>query len=170
MRRGALLALALLATAPGCRREEASGKLKTLDEILSSKDDNDPRLDRDFQDLSPETKRLFRLKYRALPRQRRNDRGTIVYLLGLNLRSAEDWEFLREVVNEPPCLSLADCAKPGAVSMGDEVTLAYPALVALRQAARSRGGAEGEAVRVLQAAKDSKMPAVGRMVSRLEQE
>jgi hypothetical protein len=154
---------------------QARTKLKTLEEVLRAGGDNDPRLDLDFKDLSPEAKRLFQLKYRSVPPERRNERGTIVYLLGMNLASAQDWAFLREVVGEPACLSLADCSKAGGGGApGDEVTLAYPALVALRQAqrvlgqAQAGGAAENEAMSVIQAAKSSKMPAVARMVARIE--
>ena len=94
----------------------------------------------------------------------------IVYLLGKNIADASDWAFLREVAAEPPCLSLADCSKrsKGTAEMGDEVTLAYPALVALRQARRAENAAEK--ARVLHAAKGSRMPAVRRLVERLERE
>src|SRR5581483_1385533 len=115
---------------------EAAAKLRELEAILASRNDNDPRLDKDFNALSPEAKRLFRRKYAELPREARNDLGTIVYLLGKNLKTEEDWAFLREVAAEPPCRSLSSCDQPsdGAGEPGDPVTLAYPALVALKQA------------------------------------
>jgi len=165
---------------------EAAAKLETLQEILGSKNDNDPRLDRDFNDLSPEVKRLLRQKYRRIPPERRNDRGTIVYLLGRNLKSAEDWTFLREVVSEPPCLSLADCSKEMKTeddhrALGAEVTLAYPSLVALKQAQRvleeartAAGQAPGastaaarEALLVIRAAKNSKTPIVAKTAAEI---
>lgn len=110
-----------------------------LTEILTSKNDNDARLDTAFNSLSPAAKTLFRDKYRTLAPEDRNGRGTIVYLLGKNLKDETDWAFLREVVSEPPCLSLADCAVPAEMTeehneTGMAVTLAYPALVALKQA------------------------------------
>ncbi|MDD5303937.1 MAG: hypothetical protein PHS14_12625 [Elusimicrobia bacterium] len=151
---------------------EARAKLETLEDILRSRNDNDPRLDRDFLGLSDDAKRLFREKYRALAPERRNERGTIVYLLGKNLQTAEDWSFFRAVAAEPPCLSLADCSKPSgeAGESGDEVTLAYPSLVALRQARRAaeEGASESEARGVLEAAKTSKMKAVVRLAASLE--
>src|SRR3989339_1315542 len=54
---------------PRAERAEAEPliKLKTLENILESKDDNDSRLDSDFNNLSPETKRLFRQEYRRMP-------------------------------------------------------------------------------------------------------
>ena len=171
-------ALAALAAAVLSADDPAPAKLVVLEDILRSKNDNDPRLDRDFDDLSPETKRLFRRKYRDTAFERRNERGTIVYLLGRNLRSREDWEFLRGVALEPPCLSLGDCSKkpsPGAdeEAAGDEVTLAYPSLVALRQACRA--AAEARAVRssaldVLAAARNSTTRVVARAAASLVNE
>ncbi|MFH1723165.1 MAG: hypothetical protein ABII00_00945 [Elusimicrobiota bacterium] len=156
-------------------------KLRTLEDILALKDDNDPRLDSDFNDLSPEAKRLFREKYRSIPREGRNKRGTIVFLLGRNLKTEEDWAFLHEVISEPPCLSLGDCSTKGGPSdghrgIGAEVTLAYPSLVALRQAARTaedpRGPAGGmaarEASRLVRAAKGSPVPVVASKARDLE--
>jgi hypothetical protein len=189
MKRAVLIAgaLAALAAAAPPAGEPARAKLKTLDEILGSKNDNDPRLDRDFNELSPETRRLFRKKYREIPAEKRNQRGTIVYLLGRNLRSREDWEFLRGVTLEPPCLSLSDCSRkpaPGSdeEATGDEVTLAYPALVALRQARRAAeearairvaaksepASAEKEALELFAAAKKSKTRAVVRTAASYE--
>lgn len=174
MRRGALAAgaLALLLAAawrwkalPRAAGDEAQAKLALLEEVLRGGNDNDPRLDRDFQGLSPRAKELFRAKYRGLPPERRNERGTIVYLLGMNLASAEDWAFLREVVSEPVCLSLSDCSKRSSGGApGEDVTLAYPSLVALRQAQRVREQAAG----VVEAARSSRAPAVARMMARLE--
>ena len=89
----ALAALALLGR--GLSRPTpaslAKAQLATLEEILGSRNDNDPRLDRGFVGLSPEARELFREKYRSLAPERRNERGTIVYLLGKNLQTADDW-------------------------------------------------------------------------------
>src|SRR5580700_7097984 len=57
-------------------------RLATLEMILGSKNDNDPRLDSGFNDLTAGEKKLFRRKYGALRPELRNERGTIVYLLG----------------------------------------------------------------------------------------
>ena len=183
MRRGAWAAAILIAAAllgwRAARRSppvsvpgaEAKATLALLEEILASRDDNDPRLDREFVALSSEEKGLFRAAYAARPRERLNERGTIVYLLGRNLTAPEDWAFLREVAAEPPCLSLADCAKPSADAgeHGDAVTLAYPSLVALRQAHRAaqEGAPADEARSVLEAARASKAPAVTRLARAL---
>lgn len=173
MRRGGVL-VAVLLLLLACRPvSEPEAKLKVLEEVLRARNDNDPRLDSDFNALAPEAKRLFRLKYAELPAEARNDRGTIVYLLGKNLSAPEDWAFLRGVAGEAPCLSLEDCArKPSATAaLGDEVTLAYPSLVALKQAQRALeagGPARPEALSVLEAGKASKMPAAAKLAARLE--
>lgn len=162
----ALLFLAAL-LAGGCARES---RASLLDEVLASRNDNDPRLDTAFDGLSLAEKASFRRRYEELPRERRNERGTIVYLLGRNLAVPEDWAFLRKVVAEPPCLSLSDCSKKGpeAPEPGDEVTLAYPALVALRQAALKLP--EPQARLVLDDGARSPVPAVRRLASRLVKE
>lgn len=173
MKRGAWAAAILIAAALlGCSGSDARDKVATLEDILRLRNDNDPRLDRDFIGLSAEAKRLFREKYLATAPERRNERGTIVYLLGKNLQSKDDWAFFREVVAEPPCLSLENCstAAAGSGEAGDEVTLAYPSLVALRQATRAaeEGASRSEARSVLTAAKSSKMRAVTRLAASLE--
>ena len=168
MRRDAFLLAGLFLW--GCAPSPASrakAQLATLEDILRSRNDNDPRLDTAFNGLSPEAKRLLREKYARTPPERRNDRGTVVYLLGKNIDGPGDWAFLRSVVEEPPCLSLADCSRvlPEAPEPGDEVTLAYPSLVALRQAAAKRPSPEAAAL--IAEAKSSKVPAVARMAARL---
>jgi hypothetical protein len=143
-------------------RPEDVRKVQTLIEILKARNDNDPRLDTEFKALSPAAKRLFREQYRALAPEKRNERGTVVFLLGRNLTSPEDFTFLEGVLSEPPCLSMADCSQPakgaGAESshleMGTEVSLAYPQLVALVSVehlidqAGSNGGSIAELDRV----------------------
>lgn len=171
---GAALAALLAAGCTPSRpaAAEARAKLAALEDVLRARDDNDPRLDREFEGLSPEAKARFREAYAALAPERRNERGTIVYLLGRNLSAPEDWAFLAAVAGESPCLSLADCARPSAQAggPGDEVTLAYPALVAVRQAARAAraGGSKEGTRRVLEAARGSRSPAVTRLARGLD--
>ena len=163
MKRAALV-VALLGWGTACRKAP-SPLLSALEEILVSKNDNDPRLDTAFNALSGAEKTLFREKYRSLPPEKRNERGTIVYLLGKN----GDWEFLREAAAEPPCLSLSDCAKAAPEGLADEVTLAYPSLVALKQAQRSlEAGADPAARSVIDAGLKSKAPAVLRLARVLD--
>jgi hypothetical protein len=151
---------------------EARAKLAVLEEILRSRNDNDPRLDREFNSLSTAAKSLFREKYRALPPEALNERGTIVFLLGRNLGAEQDWAFLRDVAGEPPCLSLGDCSKSpgrgGEEAAGDEVTLAYPSLVALKSAERAWSAGERQrALAVIAAGRGSRAPAVARLAQTL---
>ncbi|MBI2362338.1 MAG: hypothetical protein HYV15_03010 [Elusimicrobia bacterium] len=168
MRRGLALALLVLSA---CRAHLPEPRLAALDAVLAAKDDNDPRLDRDFEGLSQAAKKAFRLRYAELPREYRNERGIVVYLLGRNMRTPEDGDFLRRVAGEAPCLSLWDCSQAGGgAGPGDEVTLAYPSLVALKRAEAelARGGPHKEEARtVSEEALASQAPAVRRMAERL---
>ena len=135
---GPAAVLIIAAAGLGCEPRE-NPRLVELREILASRNDNDPRLDKDFDALSPSDIAAFKKEYASLPRERRNERGTIVYLLGRNAKTPEDWSFIARVAAEPPCLSLDDCGKlsPGALQPGDAVTLAYPSLVAMKIAQRA---------------------------------
>jgi hypothetical protein len=160
-------------------QEEAQKKLAVLQDILKSRNDNDKRLDTEFNDLDPDTRELFRKTYREIPPEARNQRGTIVFLLARNLHTPEDWNFLKEVVSEPPCLSLSDCAKQGkGGDIGDEVTMAYPQLVALKMARENLEKAErpnramalAEVRGIVGAAKASKSQTVVKMAERIANE
>jgi hypothetical protein len=112
--------------------------LYILKEILTSRNDNDPRLDSDFNHLSREDKKKFEMEYNQLRPELRNEKGTILYLLGKNLSETEDFDFLAQVLNEPPCRSLNDCTQAVASTSGHSqeasgmtVTLAYPQMVTL---------------------------------------
>src|SRR6185312_6789894 len=113
MKRAALIAGLLAAgagtngrAAPSAPPAAVSGmqtsKVEELKTILLSRNDNDPRLDLDFNGLNAADKRAFRKLYRDTKIEKRNERGTIVYLLGRNLTAPEDWKFLRDVALEPP--------------------------------------------------------------------
>jgi len=162
--------------APAIRQNAQSlRELRVLEEILASRNDNDSRLDTGFNGLSPETKALFRQKYASLPAEARNERGTIVYIIGKNLSQPEDWVFLEEVVREKPCLSLQNCAAAAPAPDHEQhtvsVTLAYPALVALRQAGRAAGGGDNRrAVAVAEAARLSESRTISNAAVRLELE
>lgn len=110
-----------------------------LNQILTSKNDNDPRLDTDFKNLTYGTKLLLVQKYNQLPMESRNERGTIVFLIGREINQPEDCRFLAQVTLETPCLNLADCKKPPSHTDEDvheepaiSVTLAYPQHVAVK--------------------------------------
>lgn len=151
-------------------------KVKVLEQILSSKNDNDPRLDREFIGLSAGAKSLFRDQYRSLPAEKRNERGTVVFLLGRNLTSESDFDFFCEVLREPPCFSLADCHRSSASredfdrESGEEITLAYPQIVALKVLEKAESKWRQHVVKTLDCAKDSKVGVVARRATVLSQE
>lgn len=121
----------------GLRTSQVQDKLLILDEIFKNKNDNDPRLDQEFKSLDSLTKKALEEKYDSLKVEQRNERGTIVFLLGKNLQSKNDFEFLKKVLKEPTCLSLQDCKKnPEGIDPEDlttvEITLSYPQIVALK--------------------------------------
>ncbi len=119
-------------------------QIRVLDEILESKNDNDPRMDRLLRDLSEPFKKELRAKYARIPAEKRNDRGTVVFLVGREIAegrgSTADLQFLKDVLMEKPCLSLEDCSKsPSGVGPDEqhleaihETTLHYPQLMDLR--------------------------------------
>jgi len=118
----------------------ASKKVAELDEILISKNDNDPRLDTDFKNLNEPEKTALQSKYLASKKESFNERGTIVFLLGRNISNPKDLKFIGQVLNEPPCVSLENCTKPAPKSTGEaahmgsvnDVTMAYPQIVSLK--------------------------------------
>ena len=114
-------------------------KFVILLQILASHNDNDRRLDTEFKDLSSAVKHAMETYYEEIPSLKRNDRGTIVYLVGQNITEKSDVEFLRNVLMEKPCLSLSDCSKAAAPDGKDniqginETTANYPQLTALQK-------------------------------------
>lgn len=161
--------------------------IKTLDRILQSKNDNDPRLDSDFRHLSIETKGALRQKYSTLRKEDLNARGTIALLIGREISDSSDIQFLKEILNEEPCLSLENCTSEAHLltgsdahhEMGTEVTLAYPQLSALYwlekfvstpDASRSQTTALllKEAKKAILAAQDSGSPLIRRKAEELE--
>ncbi len=126
--------------------EEDARKLALLDEVLASKNDNDPRLDRELRGLSDSLKEKLREKYYDLAPEDRAGRGLIIFLLGRELKTEEDVAFLSEVVQEERCLSLDDCTQAPQAGAIDEhaasagsVTLVYPQLVAIRSFEKALG-------------------------------
>ena len=129
-----------------------SSKVALLDTILKSKNDNDPRLDTEFNNLSAKAKKELQEHYKRLPPEDRNGRGTTVFLIGRNIDSPEDFAFLAEVVSESPCLSLTDCDYADELETQDshthkhdnaqEITLAYPQIVALKSLERLSEGSD----------------------------
>ena len=124
---------------------EDQRKLSVLSEILETKNDNDPRMDTELQHFSKAGKHALQSRYSALKPEKRNARGTVVFLLGRELESPEEAAFLGSVLQEKPCLSLQDCDRPPESHGGaeehlealNETSANYPQLMALR-ALRSR--------------------------------
>jgi hypothetical protein len=116
-------------------------KLLMLEEILQSKNDNDPRLDTELRELSPELKRAMRDYYRMKAPELRNERGTVAFLTARAADSKADVDFLKSMLMESPCLSLANCSQDAPPPTAEELhvagitetTLNYPQLTALRQ-------------------------------------
>jgi len=113
-----------------------------LENILASHNDNDMRLDTELKVLDTGAKKLFQQKYEQIPAEKRNERGTVIFLLGRNLAHESDIAFLSKVLAEPPCRSMQNCASDPPHSgdvhgdNGVEVTLAYPQIVALKSLER----------------------------------
>jgi hypothetical protein len=115
-------------------------KLKILDEIFATKNDNDGRLDTEFNDISPELREALIVSYKSMPKERLNERGTVIFLLGKKIENESDLDFFQEVIAEAPCLSLTDCSTdstveiPGEAHLAEaqETTLVYPQLMSLR--------------------------------------
>lgn len=159
-----------------------SEKLIVLNQILTAHNDNDPRLDSDFNSLTDDEKNLMEHRYSELPTEKRNQRGTIVFLLARNLNSSQDFDFLKQVLVEQPCRSLSDCSKDSAPSthesmheeLGTGVTLAYPQLVALNgiqkfldQTGTIDPQLVSKAIRDLEAAEKSNVDLVSRKAAEL---
>ena len=130
-------------------------KLKILDEIFAAKNDNDSRLDTEFDEISPELREALVVSYKAMPKERLNERGTVIFLLGKKIENESDLGFFQDVIAEAPCLSLQDCSVDSAVeSPGDEhlgeaqeTTLVYPQLISLRLVSSNYGSTENPALR-----------------------
>jgi hypothetical protein len=146
-----------------------------LGEILKSKNDNDPRMDSEFKHLSPGTKILLEKRYQAYPPEARNERGTIVFILGRDLAqsgSQADFAFYDQVANEPPCLSLEDCGKAVKSAPQDAheesaigITLSYPQQMMVRELGdfvtqNLDNPLRADAIRTLQGLSRSPIPSV----------
>jgi hypothetical protein len=128
---------ALSAAAHNEIKPEDQKKLQVLQEILSSKNDNDPRVDSELKNLSPALHHSAIELYQKLPAENRNGRGFLVFLISRDLQYPEDYQFLQSIYEESPCLSLENCgqtqnADPH-LSGVTNISLVYPQMVALYQ-------------------------------------
>ncbi len=166
----AVLSAALALPAALAPRE--SPRLRRVEAAIEAGGD-DPRLAALVDALSPGERARLRGLWRELPRERLAQRGALVYALGRRPDAPQDWDLLEDAAAQAPCLSLSDCARPsrGADDAADAVTLAYPALVAVRQAARAlrrepRGPFAARARALLARAARSPVPALKRQARR----
>jgi hypothetical protein len=148
---------------------DTESKIQILDEIFQSKNDNDPRLDKEFRHLSKETKLALEKKYYQFQAEALNEKGTIVFLLGRNLTTQEDFAFMKEVIAEPACLSLSDCSQsshtPETQEHSLDLTLNYPKIVALKSIERHLNSPT--AIQVLEEATHSHNRIVSQMAHQL---
>ena len=97
-------------------------------------------MDSELSHLSVAAKEEMIAVYRNLPRENRNERGTIAFLIGRSLDRPEDARFLESILKEKPCLSLSDCSKAEGDVSGEaahlqgisETTAQYPELMTIR--------------------------------------
>ena len=114
-------------------------KMQILKEVFATHNDNDPRLDQDFNQLTEAEKAKLEQLYRETPAEKLNERGILVLILARNLESEKDFHFIDELFREPVCLSLSDCRRPPSTQtdehgeLSSAVTLNYPQLVALEK-------------------------------------
>ncbi len=105
--------------------------------ILLTKNDNDPHLDKELVHLSETFHKALIEKYDLIPAENRNERGLIVFLISRDLHLTEDFQFLKQVYQEAPCLSLENCKTLGIQdphhNSVNETTLTYPQQAALYQ-------------------------------------
>ncbi|GIL21275.1 MAG: hypothetical protein BroJett041_23890 [Candidatus Jettenia caeni] len=112
--------------------------IQELDQIILSKNDNDPRIDKDFKGMSQALHRLLEEKYNSYPLEKRAERGMIAFLLARDMSTVQDVDFINQVFSESPCLSLEDCSAPPTSSdphhtATDQMSLNYPQMAALYQ-------------------------------------
>ena len=157
---------------------EIARKISILDEIFISKNDNDPRLDTQFKDLTGAEKEALHEKYKSTRLENRNERGTLVFLLGQNLESPQDFDFLKKVVSETRCNNLLNCSAgpyhPNDHEEGSgeiEVTLEYPQIVALKalEAYLVNHPRTPSITEILNEAMNSKNPITSRLAQSLNQ-
>ncbi|MGZ3784844.1 MAG: hypothetical protein ACXVC3_09900 [Bdellovibrio sp.] len=122
---------------PPFKSSEDQKKWSTLIEIIHSKNDNDPRLDKSFHNLSTEFHLELFHYYSKLPMESRNDRGLVAFLIARDIQGPQDIDFLRSIYDEKPCLSLKDCSttadNDSHLSNLDQVSSNYPQMVVLYQ-------------------------------------
>ncbi len=123
--------------APAQFNSEEQRKWGMIQEIMKSKNDNDPRLDKEFRDMTLAFHAELFHQYQTLPMESRNERGLIAFLIARDIKNSQDMEFLKSIYNEKPCMSLNDCtttseSDPHLAGI-DQTSVNYPQLAALYQ-------------------------------------
>ncbi len=122
---------------------EDTQKFKIVEDILKSRNDNDPRIDQDLKKIDPLLKLALQQKYAQLPEENRNQRGLLLYLVTREIYSEKDLAFIKTVYEEPPCMSLSDCRSSSDfdphMDSVNQVTLDYPQKVGLYQLEKNLG-------------------------------
>ena len=145
-----------------------------FEDILKTKNDNDPRLDQDLKKISSRFREALYEKYAQLPPEDHSRRGLVVYLIGRDTSSSEDLQFLKKIYQEPPCLSMADCKSSSTNpdphhSSVDQTTLVYEQLSGLylieRQISQNpnllnEASSRSEFIQILAQAESYPVPAV----------
>ncbi len=126
-----------LATPQGFSEVETK-QWTVFQEIVNSRNDNDPRIDQDLKTLSPKMHENLMKAYQNLPMENRNSRGLIAFLVARDLQSAKDVQFLKSIYQEQPCMSMGDCSKTEAnpdphAEATNQTSLNYPQLAGLYQ-------------------------------------
>jgi len=130
----------IISAPPATLTVDEQKKWSTLRDIMKSKNDNDSRLDKDLYNLSLLFHAELVKQYQNLPMESRNERGLIAFLIARDAKDSQDFEFLKSVYQESPCLSLDDCNTPSHgdphLSGVDQTSANYPQLATLYQLER----------------------------------
>ena len=88
---------------------EDRAKWFVFESIYNSKNDNDPRMDRELKKMSVALHEALYEKYDSLLPENHSGKALIAYLIARDLTTTNDAQFLKKVFQESPCLSLPDC-------------------------------------------------------------
>ncbi len=125
-----------LSSVIGNLNSEDRNKWNAFENILKTKNDNDPHVDKELKSTSPTLHEALFLKYNSMPSEDRSGKGLIVYLIARDIKSEEDVQFLKKIYQEKPCLSLSDCSslaqdEDSHHASTTQTTLLYPQFTAL---------------------------------------
>lgn len=112
-------------------------KWDSVQEIIDSKNDNDPRIDNELRNLSPKMHQALTEKYLELAEENRNGRGLVAFLIARDLKDENDANFLKSVFEESPCTSFEKCSSTSSHDVHqsgmEQVSLNYPQMAILYQ-------------------------------------